>query len=350
MLTKMGGALMTGYVPIDLHRRRSVVMHIGDDGETVGWKRIDNDAETLVTEVLRHGEQPQVAIEATYGWYWAVDALQAAGCDVRLVNVAAVKGFENRRVKNDVKDCELLGQLMRTNTLPEAWIAPPDVGQWRELVRYRAKLVGVRSGFKAQVHAVLAKLGIRVDWSDLFGVSGRKLLTHLLGDDARLHSTFGQRIESLLELIDTLDVEVGELDESVAHGLRDARGYHAIQAIPGVGPIIAAIFVVEIGDIDRFTTAKHLASWAGLTPRHRESDTKVRRGRITKQGSPLVRWAAIEAAQRTGTRHWLGQWKQQVADRRGSTQIARVACARRIIELTYYGMRDGHIRALTEAG
>jgi transposase len=113
---------------------------------------------------------------------------------------------------------------------------------------------------------------------------------------------------------------------------------------------MAAIFIAEIGDVERFGSAGHLAAWVGLTPRHRESDTKVRRGPITKQGSDLVRWAAIQAAQRTGERHWLGRWKHHVAQRRGSTQLAKVACARRIVELTYYGLRDGHIRALADAG
>ncbi|MEZ5170433.1 MAG: transposase [Acidimicrobiia bacterium] len=115
-----------------------------------------------------------MAIEATYGWYWAVDALSAAGCEVKLVNVAAVRGFENRRVKNDVRDCELLGQLMRTNTLPEAWMARSEVREQRELVRYRAKLVAVRTGSKAQVHSAFAKLGIQACWSDMFGPSGRQ--------------------------------------------------------------------------------------------------------------------------------------------------------------------------------
>src|SRR5215212_1714545 len=104
------------------------------------------------------GEAPSVALEATYGWYWAVDALQAAGAHVQLVAPAQVAAFENnaRRVKNDQQDCRLLCDLMRTNRLPQAWIAPPEVRDLREQVRYRAKLVGVRTGLKAQVHAVLA--------------------------------------------------------------------------------------------------------------------------------------------------------------------------------------------------
>jgi len=123
---------------------------------------------------------------------------------------------------------------------------------------------------------------------------------HLCTTDARFHSAYGQRLESLVVLVDAFDAEIADLTDSIAHEFRDHAGYRAIQQVPRIGPIIAAIFVAEIGDVHRFTSAAHLASWCGLTPRHRESDTTVRRGPITKQGSKLIRWAAIEAAQRLG--------------------------------------------------
>jgi transposase len=108
---------MAAYVPIDLHRHRSVVMHMADDGEVLGWTRLANDPETLVAEVRKAGEDPQVAIEATYGWYWAVDALQDAGLDVHLVAPSKVGAFDGRRVKNDQRDCQLLGDLLRAGML-----------------------------------------------------------------------------------------------------------------------------------------------------------------------------------------------------------------------------------------
>jgi transposase len=113
-----------------------------------------------------------------------------------------------------------------------------------------------------------------------------------------------------------------------------------------VGPTLAAIFVAEIGDVHRFPSARHLCSWAGLTPRHRESDTTVHRGPITKQGSTLVRWAAVEAAQKTPAwAGWLVRSRAGIAERRGRN-IATVAVARKLLTLVYYGLRDGHIRAL----
>jgi transposase len=340
---------MSAYVPIDLHRHRSVVMHMASDGEVLGWVRLANDPETLVAEVLKAGETPEVAIEATYGWYWAVDALQAAGANVHLVAPSKVAAFDGRRVKNDQRDCRLLGDLLRANMLPEAWISTPQVRQWRELVRYRAKLVGLRSGLKAQTHAVLAKVGVHVPMTDLFGVGGRELLHQLCTSDPRFHSAFGQRVESLVVLVNAFDHEINELSTTIAHNLRDHAGYHAIQAIDGVGPITAAIFTTEIGDLTRFASAGHLASWCGLTPRHRESDTTVKRGPITKQGSKLVRWAAIEAAQQLRRDSPLHQRREVLAQRRGNRRIAKVAIARRIITLVYYGLRDGTIRCLQAA-
>ena len=108
-----------------------------------------------------------------------------------------------------------------------------------------------------------------------------------------------------------------------------------------------AIFVTEIGDINRFRSPEALCSWAGLTPRHRESDTKVVRGKITKQGSKLVRWAALEAIVRYHGGPPLREDFHRVAERRG-TNKARIATARRLMTLVYYGLRDGEIRCLEQ--
>ena len=129
----MGGR----YVGIDLHRRRSVIYTMDADGEKVDCVRIANDALGLLEQVSRAGSDCEVVIEATYGWYWAVDALQAAGANVHLVAPSRLSAFEGRRVKNDQRDCQVLGDLMRANMLPEAWISTLEVREWRELVRYR---------------------------------------------------------------------------------------------------------------------------------------------------------------------------------------------------------------------
>ena len=107
--------------------------------------------------------------------------------------------------------------------------------------------------------------------------------------------------------------------------------------------------VAEIGDASRFRSPDQLSAWAGLTPRHRESDTTVRRGHITKQGSRLVRWAAVEAVARQKGATPIRAHHHRVADRRGKA-IGRVAAARKLLTLVYYGLRDGEVRCLAEAG
>lgn len=144
------------YVGIDLHRRRSVIVRMDEAGNVLGEARIDNDPMALAAEVAEAGDSPEVAIEATVGWYWAVDALEELGARVHLAHSLGVKAFENRQVKNDRIDARLLADLLRMNRLPEGWIAPKDVRQLREFVRYRHNLVDDRSGLKAEAAVIQA--------------------------------------------------------------------------------------------------------------------------------------------------------------------------------------------------
>jgi transposase len=207
-----------------------------------------------------------------------------------------------------------------------------------------AKLVALRSGLKAQVHGVLAKCGVQVPVSDLFGVGGRDRLARL-----QLPPPYRARIDALCRLHDAFDFEVDAAGTQLRGRLATHAGYRAIQTLPGVGPTLAAVFVAEIGDVGRFAGPEKLCCWAGLTPRHRESDTVVRRGSITKQGSTLVRWAAIEAVRKLpASAGWLVVNRARIAEHRGRN-IATVAVARKLLTLVYYGLRDGHIRALARA-
>jgi transposase len=332
------------YVGIDLHRRRSVIVRRTEAGETLEYVRIDNDDSLEIARQLAlAGPNPEVVVEATYGWYWLIDFLQSEGARVHLAHPLG-NNWGNRRVKNDRHDAEDLVDLLRLGRLAESWIAPPEVRELRELVRYRAKLVALRSGLKAQVHAVLAKEGVKVPMTDLFGRAGTKLM-----DGLSLAPAYERRVASLRDLIATYDEEVGSLEAEVGAMLGDDPGYRAIQVIPGVGPVFGAIFVVEVGEVTRFPSPDKLCCWAGLTPRHRESDTSVYRGSITKQGSRLVRWAAIEAAQRQSAT-FLKDDFARIATRRENTKVARVAVARKILTLVYYGLRDHEVRCLAEAG
>jgi transposase len=132
-------------VGMDLHRRRSVLVRMTADGRKLETTRIINSPAELRKVIARAGKRPKVVLEATYGWYWAADTLAAAGAQVHLAHPLGVRGFAYRRVKNDQKDAADLAGLLRMGRLPEAWIAPDEIRELRELTRYRIKLVRLRT-------------------------------------------------------------------------------------------------------------------------------------------------------------------------------------------------------------
>ena len=170
-------------------------------------------------------------------------------------------------------------------------------------------------------------------------------------DGLELPQPYAGKVASLRTLAAGLTAEITLLETALADLLEHHDGYRAIQALHGIGPVLAAVMVAEIGDITRFSCPARLYSWAGLTPRHRESDVKVRRGHITKQGSPLVRWALVEAIQHVPAGHPLRQRKQDILARRGdqAKHIAKIAVARQLLTWVYYAMRDGQVRDLAPA-
>jgi transposase len=327
------------YVGIDLHRRTSTVHRMSADGEMLGCVRIPSEPLALAKAIGEAGPEPEVVLESTYGWYWAADVLEELGARVHLAHPLG-NSWGHRRVKNDERDARDLAAMLRLGRLAEGWIAPPEVRELRELVRYRFRLVRQRTSCKAQVHGVMAKNGVLPARGEMWGPGGRAQL-----DALELPDAYMLRMESLRELIDYLDREVAMVDRRIHLELKDHAGYRAVQHIEGVGRVLGAIFVAEIGDVGRFPSPAHLCAWAGLTPRHRESDGRVRRGPLTKQGSPLVRWAAIEAISKYRGGPKLRADYHRIAARRGKFK-ARVAVARKVLTLVFYGLRDGEIRAL----
>jgi plasmid stabilization system protein ParE len=122
------------FVGIDLHRRRSVMVRMTESGDRLETVRILHDRDQLAAVMARAGQAPEVVLEATYGWYWAGDALAELGANVHLAHPLGVKAFSYRRVKNE-RDAADLADLLRMGRLPEAWIAPPAVRELRQLVR-----------------------------------------------------------------------------------------------------------------------------------------------------------------------------------------------------------------------
>lgn len=333
------------YVGIDLHRRRSHVAAVNEHGEQLMSRRIVNDADIFEELLDELGADARFALEATYGWEWLAQLLEDRGCELHLAHPLRTKAIASARVKTDAVDARTLAHLLRTDLLPEAYIAPRELRDLRDLLRQRVVLTQMRTAIKNRVHALLARQGVRREHTDLFGVAGRRFL-----DELRLRPEPRRRLDALLRLLDDFDRELADLTREVDGRAKDDPRVEVLRQIRGIGRYIGLLIVAEVGDIERFPSARHLCAWAGLTPTVRSSDAKARLGHISGMGSTALRWALVEAAQKASQGDGpLRESFERIAKRRGR-QIAKVAIARKILTLCFYGLRDGEIRALQPPG
>jgi transposase len=328
-------------VGIDLHRRRSHVAVIDEEGTETLSRRIANDPATFLELLAEIDGESEIALEATYGWEWLADLLQDAGYELHLAHPLRTKAIASARVKTDSVDARTLAQLLRADLLPEAYVAPRELRDLRDLLRHRIALTQMRSALKNRVHAMLARHGVQHGHSDLFGRAGTAFLRELA-----LREPPRRRLDSLLALIGDFDREIESTTREIDGRARRDERVEVLTQIRGVGPYTAMLVIAEVGDVARFASARKLCAWAGLTPTVRSSDGRARLGHITRQGSRALRRALVEAAQKAPLAGGpLRETFERIARRRGR-KIAKVAVARKIATLCFYGLRDGEIRCL----
>jgi transposase len=329
------------WVGIDLHRSRSHVAVLDDRGRERLSRRIVNEPQTFLELLAEIDGESKIALEATYGWEWLADVLEDAGYELHLAHPLRTKAIASARVKNDAVDARTLAHLLRTGLLPEAYIAPRELRELRDLLRHRVALTRMRSALKNRAGAMLAKQGVQRPFSDMFGPGGLRFLETLeLAESPR------RRLDSTLALIADFTREIELTTREIDARAKEDPYVEVLCQIRGVGRYIAMLVIAEVGDVNRFRTARQLCSWAGMTPTVRSSDRRTRLGHISHQGSPALRWALVEAAQHAARGGGpLRQAFERIAKRRGR-QVAKVAVARRILTLCFYGLRDGEIRCL----
>jgi transposase len=332
-------------VGIDLHRKRSHVAALDERGVELFSRRIVNDCDTFVALLGELDGESKIALEATYGWEWLADLLEDHGYELHLAHPLRTKAIASARVKTDAVDARTLAHLLRTDLLPEAYVAPRELRDLRDLLRQRVVLTQMRTALKNRVHALIARQGIQHAHADLFGSSGRRLLHELqLRPDPRA------RLETLLRLIADFDREIDALAHEIDRRAKHDPRVDVLCQIYGIGRYLGMLIVAEIGAIERFPTARHLCAWAGLTPTVRSSDARARLGHISRQGSGALRWALVEAAQKACQGGGpLRQDFERIAKRRGR-KIAKVAVAQAVVAEREDLAGDGEIRCLKRPG
>ena len=235
-----------------------------------------------------------VAVETIGNWYWITDEIEAAGMVPLLVNARRARVMSGSINKTDKLDARGLNRLQRSGTLPTVWIPPRDLREARELPRTRIVLVRQRTKLKNRIHANLAKYGLKTEGAtDLFGVRGRQILSQCL-EEFPVQTRFAT--ESLLDELDHLNAKIRELEEQMRKLFSEIEALGHIKTLPGVGFILGAVILTEVGEVARFPSASHLASYAGMTPRVHASGGRVRYGRTRPDVNHYLKWAYAEAA------------------------------------------------------
>jgi transposase len=241
---------------------------------------------------------------------------------------AGHQGDLGRWVNNDAVAAKTLAQLLRTNLLAEAWIAPPDARQARRLVRMRSRI-------QSQLHALLADLGIIPELTTLFGPAGRRWLAEL-----QLPAAERGRLAAGLRLLDAVTVEVGRADaDPQASFAGDGRCGGCCRS-QGSGWYPRPPWSPRSGTSAAFPVRSGCAPGPGSLLGSRPATPTPAAATPAKQGSRWLRWVPAEAATTTAVRNpQLGRFAGQIAQRRG-VKIARVALARRLLTLCYSALRD----------
>jgi len=319
------------YVGMDIHKRFSQVAVLDESGEVLGRRRLNHTPDEEVTNYFNQFPQDtQVIMESTCGWGRLSDRISDLGLEVILAYPLKVRLIAESQIKTDKVDALVLAQLQRTGFLPQAYLAPPEVRKLRDLFRCRCGLVRARTTLKLQVHALLDRLGIFHDFSDLFGKTGRAFLESL-----ELESPYRENLDRRLRVIDLLAKEIKQIEKVIKRRVQKDPQAQRLMTIPGVGFILACLFISEIGDINRFASAQKLASYCGLVPSVRQSGGFARYGHLTKTGNTFLRWGFIEAAQ-VAIRHnpELKVWADKIRRKKGSG-VAVCAVARKLVNIVY---------------
>jgi transposase len=314
------------YIGVDLHQAFFQACAVTASGDRAWEGRFPRSDAGIAALLARCDRRTAVAVEAsTPTWHFA-DAVYSHVGDLRIVDPIKTKLKAGYAAKTDRLDARRLADALRRESVVGIYFPPVPIRELRELCRFRVAVVQVRTALIQRLRAVLLRQGL-VDRRRLARTPSDAWLETLT-----LPPRAGASVAGLRRILLAVRAEATVVDAEVHTAAAADPIAMTLQQIPGIGPVLALMIRAEIGDIGRFPTPGHVASYAGLVPRVEASAGRVRHGRITRRGSPWLRWALIEAAMH-GTRRTdrIGRWGRRLVIRKGALK-ARVALARTLCD------------------
>ena len=318
----------------DYHPGFQQIAFVDTETGDCGEQRLEHceGAEKFYRELAAQEKKVRVGIEASGHARWFERLLAELNLELWIGDAAEIRAKRVRKQKTDRQDAQHILSLLLEDRFPQIWVPSWENRDLRQLLWHRHRMVQARTRIMNQLQGVALNEGLRCK-KRLWRESGREQL-----EAFRLARWASRRRHDLLEMLDRLTPTIAELTQAIEQEVEKCPAAQRLRTHPGVGPLTALAFILIIGRAERFQCGKQVASYLGLVPLEKSSGNQRRLGHITKQGSSLLRFLLVEAAQVTVRS--LPEWRSKyyhLTMRRGR-KIAKVAMARKLSVRLYWMM------------
>ena len=315
------------YIGIDLHKAFFQACAMTATAERQWEQRWPTTDAGIAALLARCGAQSHVAVEASSPTWAFVDRIVDHVAAVHVVDTRKTRIKAGYAAKTDRLDARRLADALRRESVVGIYFPSPAIRDLRELCRYRCHLSRLHASLKQRIHALLLRHGVSVPTRHLFTARGMTWL-----DTVTLPGWAQASLGGLRQVLGDVRTQMVPVMTALRETASTDPIARALDARPGFGPVFSVTLRAEIGTMTRFPDGRHLASYAGLVPRVERSGGHSWTGRITKTGSPWLRWMLIEAAIHQFRRQDdFGRWARRLAIRTGGLK-ARVAVARALCD------------------
>lgn len=324
------------YIGMDVHKNCCQIVQMDEEGEIVEKHSIETSIKGLDELSRKVPNNAKIALEASTSGKFVYRHLKKKGLKILMAHPRSLRLIAESKDKDDWKDAIALAKLLRMNCLPESYVPSDEIESIRELIRHRVSLGQKVTIAKNQIHAILAGNGVKHGFSDLFGKNGLFYLSKLeLPESSQLV------LESHLRELGYYKDEIELINIRLAQIAKDDEDVELLMTIPGIDYYSALAILGEIGDISRFSEAKKLTRYSGLTPGIRQSGKITYRGRMTKEGPSILRWILTQNARvlvkMNSTK--LSRQYQKLSKRIGKKK-AIIAIARKLLVIIYHMLTE----------
>lgn len=325
------------YIGIDLHSNNSLVVVIDEAGRVVYEKRLSNELPLILVELEPYRKRCKgVVVESTYNWYWLVDGLMDAGYRLHLANTAGIQQYKGLKHSDDRSDARWLAEMLRLKVLPEGYIYPKEERAVRDLLRKRSQLVRQKVAQMLSIQDLVSRnAGV--------ALNGNAVKTLTAWDVDRLlpDPLVARAAKSNLRVYRCLVKEIKDLEGALLSRVEDRADWKNLLGVYGVGKILGLTILLEAGDMSRFASAGHFASYCRCVGSEKLSNGKRKGKGNTKNGNKWLAWAFIEAANYAVMHYEKAKRFYQRKKARVNGVVAIKAVAHKLARACYHILKDG---------